>query len=169
MGVRGRRTADPTLKKATCYTISHFDAGYTGTDFDDFPSAVRERHDTRLSRHSVGAQGNCQVAKIERAGRDLDQDLARAWLWRRKIDLDESVDAARLRQLIRTHFAPRSPGSSCSMFVGLRLKEATCIPTSLCTAHPTDWRRFAECDQPHREARSLAGHKIRDPAFRAGE
>src|SRR6202022_2032701 len=119
MGVRGRRTADPTLKKATCYTISHFDAGYTGTDFDDFPSAVRERHDTRLSRHSVGAQGNCQVAKIERAGRNLDQDLARAWLWRRKIDLDESVDAARLRQLIATHFALASP-----RFV--RLKASVC-------------------------------------------
>jgi hypothetical protein len=74
--------------------------GYTGANLDDFPSAIGERHDIRLRRHSVGAQGNCQVAKIERAGRNLDQDLARAWLWRRKIDLDECVNSGALRQLI---------------------------------------------------------------------
>src|ERR1700736_1795905 len=119
MGVRRRRATDPTLKETSRHTISHFDAGYTGTDFDHLPSAVRERHEVRLRGHSVGAQGNCQVAKIERAGRNLDQDLARAWLWRRKIDLDESVDAGRLRQLIGTHVAPRSP-----RFV--RLKASVC-------------------------------------------
>src|SRR6202048_2844068 len=119
MGVRCRRAADPALKKATCYAITDFDAGYTGANLDHSPTAVGERHEVRLRGHSVGAQGNCQVAKIERASRNLDQDLARAWLWRWKIDLDESVDAARLRQLIRTHFAPRSP-----RFV--RLKASVC-------------------------------------------
>src|ERR1700730_18679939 len=109
MGVRGRRAADPTLKETSRHTITNFNAGHVGANLDDFPSAIGERHDVRLRRHSVGAQGNWQVEIIERTGHNLDQDLARAWLWRRKIDLDESVDAARLRQLIRTHVAPRSP------------------------------------------------------------
>src|ERR1700730_8142566 len=108
MGVRGRRAADPTLKKASCYAITDFDAGYTGTDFDHLPSAVRERHEVRLRGHSVGAQDNRQVAKIERAGRNLDQDLARAWLWDGKIDLNECVNSSALRQLIGTHVAARS-------------------------------------------------------------
>src|ERR1700730_403409 len=108
MGVRGRRATNPTLKETSRHTITHFDAGYTGANLDDFPSTVRERHEVRLRRHSVGAQGNCQVAKMKRAGRNLDQDLVRAWFWRRKIDLSKSVDAGTLGELIGTHFAPRS-------------------------------------------------------------
>jgi len=111
MRISRRRTADPTLKKASCHAITDFDAGYTGANLDDLPSAIGERHDTRLSRHSVAAQSDCQVAKIERTGRNLDQHLSWAWLWRGKIDFNESVDPRALRQLVGTHFAPRSPGS----------------------------------------------------------
>src|ERR1700730_750131 len=111
MGVRGRRAADPTLKETSRHTITNFDAGHLGTDFDHLPSAIGERHEVRLRRHSVAAQSDCQVAKIERTGRNLDQHLSWAWLWRGKIDFNESVDPRALRQLVGTHFAPRSPGS----------------------------------------------------------
>src|ERR1700730_9129789 len=109
MGVRGRRAADPTVKETSRHTITNFNAGHPGTDSDHLSSAVRERHEVRLRGHSVGAQGNCQSAKIERTGRNLDQHLSWAWLWNGKIDLDECVNSGALRQLIGTHLAPRSP------------------------------------------------------------
>src|ERR1700737_1968495 len=107
MGVRGRRAADPTLKETSRHTITNFDAGHLGTDFDHLPSAIGERHEVRLRRHSVAAQSDCQVAKIERTGRNLDQHLSRAWLWDGKIDLNESVNSGALRRLIAPSVTPR--------------------------------------------------------------
>jgi hypothetical protein len=109
MRVSRWRAADPTLKKASRHAIADSDAGYPGADFDHLPSAVRERHEVRLRRHPIRAQSNCQVAKIERTRRNLDQHLSRAWLWRGKIYSNESGDAGGLWQLVGTHVASRSP------------------------------------------------------------
>ncbi len=72
-------------------------------DLDHLAGAVRERNDVRLHRHAVGAEHDRQIAEIERAGRDLDQHLARPRLRRGQIDLDQGVDAGALRQLIGAH------------------------------------------------------------------
>src|SRR3979490_670330 len=77
MGVGFTRAADPELEEATRDSIAHLDPRYAGADLDDLPGAVRQRNEARLYRHPVGAQGNRQVAVVERAGRDLEQALAR--------------------------------------------------------------------------------------------
>jgi hypothetical protein len=119
MRVSGRGAADPTLEKTSCHAITDSDAGYPGADFGYLPSAIRERHEVRLRGHPIRAQSDCQVAKIERAGRNLDQHLSRAWLWDGKIDLNESVNSGALQQLMGTHVTPRSPRF-------IRLKASVC-------------------------------------------
>src|SRR5579885_127165 len=104
MHVWRRLSAGPALKEIAGDTIAGSDARHARPDLDDLAGAVRERHEILAHRHAIAAARDGIIAKIERAGFDLDQNLAIGRLRLRPFDLLQRVDAgAAFGQLIGTH------------------------------------------------------------------
>ena len=101
---RPQVAAGPALEEAAGHLVAGLDADDAGTGFDHLAGAVGKRNEIVAHRHAIGAAHDAEVAVVERAGRDLDQDLAVERLRHRPLDLRQRVDAgAALRQLISTH------------------------------------------------------------------
>ena len=103
LGLGAGVTAIPALEEIAGDAIADLHAADAGADFDHLAGAVGERDHVRLRRHAIAAEHDRKIAEIERAGRDLHQDLPVGGLWLRQIDLSESVDAGGLGQLECAH------------------------------------------------------------------
>jgi hypothetical protein len=59
---------------------------------------------------------DAEIAKVERARRDLDQHLAVGWLGIGSLDLNQRIDAGTaLRQLIGTHISSSDELAQCGL------------------------------------------------------
>ena len=107
----GRRlAARPALKEAAGNAVADLYPGDAGADLDHFAGAVGQRNDVVAHRHAVGAAHDAEIAEIERAGRDLDQDLAVRRLRLRQIDPDHAIRCRRRPWAIDRHACKVLPG-----------------------------------------------------------
>jgi hypothetical protein len=99
-----RLATRPALEEAAGDLVADLHTRDALANCDHLARAIRQRDDVLAHRHPVSAAHNAEVAEIERAGRDLDQDLAIGRLGIGTLGLGQRLDArAALRQLIRTH------------------------------------------------------------------
>jgi hypothetical protein len=99
------------LEEAAGDFMADLNARDAGTDLHHLAGTIRQRNDVVTHRHSVGAAYDAEIAKIERARRDLDQYLPVRRLRIRSLDFDQRIDAgAALQQLISTHISISKAG-----------------------------------------------------------
>ena len=70
----------PALKEIAGDLVADLHAPNLWTDFNHLTGPIRQRHEVVGDRHTIRSAHDAEIAEVERAGRDLNQNLAMAGL-----------------------------------------------------------------------------------------